>query len=73
MDESRPLHTPNGMIGKKVIVTLKNGVIYEGSLKAFDIHTNIVLEDCTSQEKKLGTVFIAGYNLECCWLDQNNK
>lgn len=77
MEEPRPLDTLNGMIGKIVHVTLKNGSFYKGILKAFDIHTNLVLENCEEviqgKRRDLNEVFISGYNLECCWLDEDNK
>lgn len=73
MAELRPLDSLNGMLGKIVNITLKNGLIYKGSLKAFDIHTNIVLENCEEviqgKRRKLNEVFITGRNLEICSLD----
>ncbi len=73
MEESKARDFINQMIGKKVSVVLKNGTTYYGKLKAFDIHTNIVLENCEEDNKgkrrKLDNVFIAGRNLEICWLD----
>jgi small nuclear ribonucleoprotein len=70
MEEPRPLDTLNYMIGKIVNVTLKNGLTYKGNLKSFDIHTNLVLENCEeiNKEKKLNTVFIAGHSVEHCLL-----
>lgn len=72
MKESKALGFINGIVGKVVDVILKDGRIYRGKLKSFDIHTNIVLENCEeiNQEKrrKLNEVFIAGRNLESCWL-----
>jgi small nuclear ribonucleoprotein (snRNP)-like protein len=76
MEESRPLNFMADMIGKIVNVTLKDGTFYKGKLKAFDIHTNIVLENCEEviqgKRRDLNEVFISGYNLECCWLDEDN-
>ena len=72
MDESKALEFINGIVGKAVDVILKDGTIYQGKLKAFDIHTNIVLENCEEikqgKGKKLNEIFIAGRNLESCWL-----
>ena len=72
MEESKTLDFINGIVGKAVNVILKDGRIYRGKLKSFDIHTNIVLENCEeiNQEKrrKLNEVFIVGRNLESCWL-----
>ena len=68
MEEPRPLDTLNEMIGKIVNVTLKNGLTYKGNLKSFDIHTNIVLDNCEDMNKgkKLNTIFIAGHCVEHC-------
>ena len=72
MEESRTIDFINGIVGKVVDVILKDGTIYQGKLKAFDIHTNIVLENCEEvkqgKTRKLNEVFIAGRNLESCWL-----
>ena len=62
---SRPLDALNRARDKKVIVELKNNRQYVGTLKAFDIHINVVLEDAEEREagnlkRKLGTVFIRG-------------
>lgn len=45
METSRPLDTLNKARDKKVIVELKNNKQYIGTLKAFDIHINVVLEN----------------------------
>ena len=47
------------------MVELKNQKQYVGSLKSFDIHINVVLDDAEEREggevrRKLGTVFIRG-------------
>ena len=62
---SRPLDALNAARGKKVILELKNGKQYVGTLNAFDIHINIVLEDADERvngemTKKLGKVFLRG-------------
>ena len=52
--------------GKNVLVYLKNDKKnYSGKLLAFDIHTNIVLDDCKlfvdgKEKTKLGLNFIRG-------------
>lgn len=73
MEESRTMDFIKGMIGKSVNVILKDGTAYRGKLKAFDIHTNIVLENCEKinqgKSRKFDEVFIQGRNLENCWLD----
>ncbi|RLG18363.1 small nuclear ribonucleoprotein, partial [Nanoarchaeota archaeon] len=51
--------------GKKVLVELKNKQVLSGTLIAFDIHINIVLDDVTEMEdgqpkRQLGRVFVRG-------------
>ena len=63
--ESRPLDALNKARDKKVIVELKGGKQYVGTLRAFDIHINIVLEETEERvegevKRKLGTAFIRG-------------
>lgn len=65
MEASRPLDALNKARNKRVIVELKNGKQYVGSLNAFDIHINVVLDDAEEKEngetiRKLGTVFLRG-------------
>ena len=65
MELSRPLDALNKARGKRVIVELKNGRQYVGTLISFDIHINTVLENAEELEegtlkRKLGTVFIRG-------------
>ena len=62
---SRPLDTLNRARDKKVIIELKNGKQIRGTLKAFDIHINIVLDDAEEYQenelkRKLGSAFIRG-------------
>lgn len=52
MEEPRTMDFIKGAIGKTVNVSLKDGTIYQGKLKAFDIHTNIVLENCKENERR---------------------
>ena len=63
--ESRPLDALNAARHKKVIVDLKNQKQVVGSLKAFDIHINVVLDEAEERvngemTRKLGKVFIRG-------------
>ena len=65
MESSRPLDTLNNARDKKVIVELKNNKQLIGTLKAFDIHINTVLEDAEEHvdgelKRKLNTIFIRG-------------
>ena len=63
--EQRPLDTLNSARGKKVFVDLKNGKTYSGTLSAFDIHLNIVLNDVEEHQngemkRKLNRVLLRG-------------
>jgi small nuclear ribonucleoprotein len=63
--EARPLDALNRARDKKVIVECKNSKQYVGTLRAFDIHINVVLDDTEERvdgevKRKLGTAFIRG-------------
>jgi small nuclear ribonucleoprotein (snRNP)-like protein len=63
--EARPLDALNRARDKKVIIDCKNGRQYVGTLRAFDIHINVVLDDTEERAegnvtRKLGTAFIRG-------------
>lgn len=65
MEPARPLDTLNRARGKRVIVELKNQKQFVGTLVAFDIHINVVLDEAEEREggelkRKLGTVFLRG-------------
>ena len=65
METSRPLDALNMSRNKRVLVELKNKTQIIGTLKAFDIHINIVLDDAEEREggelkRKLGNVFLRG-------------
>lgn len=65
MEMARPLDALNKARNKRVIVELKNGRQYVGSLIAFDIHINTVLDNAEELvdgevKRKLGTVFVRG-------------
>jgi small nuclear ribonucleoprotein len=65
MESSRPLDALNLSRHKRVIVELKNGKQFIGSLNAFDIHINVVLDDAEERvdgevKRKMGKVFIRG-------------
>ena len=62
---SRPLDTLNKARDKKVIIELKNGKQIRGTLKAFDIHINIVLDNAKEMDngevkKNIGLTFLRG-------------
>jgi small nuclear ribonucleoprotein len=59
----RPLDVLGSSTDKKIIVRTKQGEHIVGSLKAFDSHINIWLDDATisgEKEVKLGKVLIRG-------------
>lgn len=63
--DARPLDALNRARDKKVLVDCKNGKQYIGTLRAFDIHINIVLDDVEERfegevKRKLGTTFLRG-------------
>ncbi|MCM2325018.1 MAG: small nuclear ribonucleoprotein [Candidatus Woesearchaeota archaeon] len=63
--ESRPLDALNQARNQRVIVELKNNKQLVGKLVSFDIHINVVLDECEERvdgemKRKLGTVFIRG-------------
>ncbi len=63
--EARPLDALNKARNKKVLVELKNGKQFIGTIVSFDIHINTVLEEAEERvdgeiTRKLGTVFIRG-------------
>lgn len=65
MEAERPLDTLNSARNKRVIIELKNQKQIIGTLKAFDIHINVVVGDAEEYvegqlKRKLGTVFVRG-------------
>ena len=65
MEAARPLDALNKARNQRVILDLKNGKQLIGKLNAFDIHINVVLNECEERvdgkvSRKLGTVFIRG-------------
>ena len=65
METSRPLDALNNARDKRVIVDLKNGKQFAGTLKSFDIHINVVLENAEEKEdnktkRQLGVIFLRG-------------
>jgi small nuclear ribonucleoprotein len=64
-EAARPLDALNRARDKKVIVELKNQKQYLGTLRSFDIHINVVLENAEERidgevKRKLGVIFIRG-------------
>ncbi len=65
MEASRPLDALNRARDKRIVVELKNQKQLVGTLKAFDIHINVVLENAEEMvdgetKRKLGVVFVRG-------------
>ncbi|NCN65560.1 MAG: small nuclear ribonucleoprotein [Candidatus Altiarchaeum hamiconexum] len=65
----KPLDALGDVLEKEVIVKTKNGLEISGTLKAFDMHVNIVLANARFKdkgmdggivEKKLEQIFIRG-------------
>ena len=64
----RPLDLLNTSRGKEVLVRLKDDKEFVGTLLAFDIHINLVLDNVKemesgSQKKSLGLTFLRGDNI----------
>ena len=65
MEAARPLDALNRARNKRVLIELKNNTKFVGTLKAFDIHINIVLEEAEEIKdgetiRKLGVLFVRG-------------
>lgn len=61
----RPFDLLSAAIGKDVIVESKGNVSYRGTLRAFDVHMNVVLENAEKLENgepknKYGKLLIRG-------------
>jgi len=61
----RPLDLLNNSKGKEVLVQVKGDKQYAGTLKAFDIHINVVLDNAKELEhgevkKSIGLTFLRG-------------
>ena len=65
---TRPFDLLNDSIGKDVLVVLKDNLKIRGTLKAFDVHMNIVLENAEILENdeartKYGKITVRGDNI----------
>jgi len=68
MNNARPFDLLSDSIGKGVLVELKGNVSYRGTLKSFDVHMNLVLEDAEKLENgesktKFGKLILRGDNV----------
>lgn len=62
---SRPFDLLNEAVGKEVLVVTKGDLNFRGTLKAFDVHMNVVLENAEElvngeTKKKYGKLMIRG-------------
>ncbi len=65
MEIQKPLDLLGQSKGQRILVELKNGKQFVGTLVAFDLHINTVLEDAEELEngqtkRKIGKVFLRG-------------
>jgi len=61
----RPLDVLNAAKGKEILVQLKSGKQFVGTLLAFDIHINVVLDNAKEiengeQSRSIGLTFLRG-------------
>jgi small nuclear ribonucleoprotein len=66
--QDRPFDLLNKVIGKKILIRLKNRVDVRGKITSFDAHMNLVIEDAEELEEgsvklKLGTILLRGANI----------
>ncbi len=66
--QERPFDLLNKVLGKQVLVRLKNNVSIRGTITSFDAHMNIVMEgaeelDDGELRAKLGTILLRGGNI----------
>ena len=65
MGDNRPFDVLNGALNKPVIIRLKGGTELRGTMTAYDVHMNIVLQEAEQLEngevkRKLGTMLVRG-------------
>lgn len=66
-EDKRPLDVLDAAKGDNVIANLKNGSTVSGTLRAFDLHLNMWLEDATVQngdgKTQYGKLLVRGDNV----------
>ncbi|MDD5148569.1 MAG: small nuclear ribonucleoprotein [Candidatus ainarchaeum sp.] len=65
---NRPFDVLNNAIGKEVLIILKGDISIRGTLKAFDVHMNILIENAEQlvngeMKTKFGKLMIRGDNI----------
>lgn len=65
MTLKRPLDALNMAKGHRVLVELKNNTQFVGTLQAFDIHLNVVLDEAqeiieSEVKRNMGRIFLRG-------------
>lgn len=65
MSDKRPFDMLNSSVDKEVLIQLKEGREIKGTLRSFDAHMNLVLEDAKDlkTDKKLSTMLVRGDNI----------
>jgi len=62
---NRPFDMLNDALGKEVLIVLKGNTLVRGTLKAFDVHLNLVLDNAEQLENgetktKYGKLMVRG-------------
>lgn len=66
MTEKRPFDILNNALDNNVLIRLKGNKELRGKLASFDVHMNVVIEDCEElsedgeARRKFGTVLLRG-------------
>ncbi len=65
---NRPFDLLNDALGKEVLIVLKGNVSIRGTLRAFDVHMNVVLENAEELENgnaktRYGKLILRGDNI----------
>ncbi len=68
MTQDRPFDLLNKVIGQQVLIRLKSNMSIRGTVKSFDAHMNVVLENAEELvdgelKTKLGTLLLRGGNI----------